>query len=405
MASETERFCNELTHGKRSLTDVMRMAKLIAATHGFRDHESWITNELEGYPTYKELPSYRLVNGIEQEWHSDKGFETKQNGSLAFHAAFVDMPIDGKAKLFAVGTASRFILPCDSYEQLNRGVRNRLVDFAAELRRSAEKLSASATSEDGGKAAETRKWLSRIKYVRTLEKTYLLPKTELQQFTPDILGLGNIRAVATKDCLAAVFDLEGFSTFCNARDPHLFVPKFLEEFLTWITGELRAPDAAAPANEDDAVLRHPLPLYAKFLGDGLLILWDVAGQLDEVVDRISETCRLTTEQYRLAFVPAAMNSLSLQPPVRLRCGVARGNVLSIDGNDFVGPCINAAARLQSLPGITFAVSSHGLSSLFRKNPDYKRVTANLRGIGKEMVYVLKAELETLDPRYASLYAE
>ncbi len=403
MASETERFCNELTQGKRPLTEVMRIAKLIAATHGFREHELWITSELEGYPTYKELPNYRLVNGIEQTWHSDKGFETKQNGTLALHAPFVDMPIDGKAKLFALGTDSRVILPCDSYEQLTRGVRNRLLDFAAELRRTPEKLSPHATPDDGSKTADPRKWLSRIKYVRTLEKTFLLPKAELQQFTPDILGLGNIRAVATRDCLAAVFDLEGFSTFCNSRDPHLYVPGFLEEFLTWITGELRAPDAAAPANEDDAVLRHPLPVYAKFLGDGLLILWDLAGHLDEVVDRISETCRLTTEQYRLSFVPSAMNSLSLQPPMRLRCGVARGNVLSIDGNDFVGPCINAAARLQSLPGITFAVSSHGLSSLFRKHPEYKRVTANLRGIGKEMVYILKEELENLDPRYANLY--
>jgi hypothetical protein len=407
MASEIERFCTDLTERKRGLTDMLRSAKLIAATHGFREEEAWITNELEGYPAYKTVPSYRLVDGIEQEWHAERGFETKANGFVAFYPPFADLPIDGRAKRFVAGTEGRIILPCASYTQLVEGVRNRLLAFAAELRRKGDALIGTDTKdgEQPVKLAALRKWLAQIRYVRGPEKAFLIPKSELQNFTPEIIGLGNIRSVVSKDCLVAVLDLEGFSTFCNARDPHLFVPKFLDEFLTWITGELRAADGVCVTSDEDAALRHPLPIYTKFLGDGLLVLWDLTGHPDEIVDRISETCRLTTEQYRETFVPSARNSLSLEVPLRLRCGVARGNVLSIDGNDFVGPCINAAARLQSLPGITFAVSSHGLSTHFRKHADYKRITANLRGIGKEMVYVLKTELESLDPRFASLYTE
>ena len=36
-------------------------------------------------------------------------------------------------------------------------------------------------------------------------------------------------------------------------------------------------------------------------------------------------------------------------PLKLRCGIARGQIMSIgDASLFVGPCINVAARLQKL---------------------------------------------------------
>ncbi|HYM60827.1 MAG TPA: hypothetical protein VEZ11_08035, partial [Thermoanaerobaculia bacterium] len=88
------------------------------------------------------------------------------------------------------------------------------------------------------------------------------------------------------------------------------------------------------------------------------------------------------------------------PPHALRCGVARGRVYSIgDGNDFVGPCINIAARLQKVAsGITFCFSRRGFDgekfSGSTKELLLRRIS--IRGIGNsELVYVPRAEYEAL----------
>ena len=41
------------------------------------------------------------------------------------------------------------------------------------------------------------------------------------------------------DAVAAVFDLAGFTNFCHQIDPHLSVPHYLNEFLTWLMKQLR----------------------------------------------------------------------------------------------------------------------------------------------------------------------
>ena len=47
----------------------------------------------------------------------------------------------------------------------------------------------------------------------------------------------------------------------------------------------------------------------------------------------------------------------VEPPNKLRCGIARGNVFPIgNGCNFVGPCINISARLQKFKGLSFAFS-------------------------------------------------
>jgi class 3 adenylate cyclase len=84
----------------------------------------------------------------------------------------------------------------------------------------------------------------------------------------------------------------------------------------------------------------------------------------------------------------------------LRCGIARGQIISIgDGNDYVGSCINLASRLQKLSQLTFAISRRGFDLSEEKYKPWKYFVlkkVELRGIGKEeLVYVKEHEFDAL----------
>lgn len=142
-----------------------------------------------------------------------------------------------------------------------------------------------------------------------------------------------------------------------------------------------------------------LPLLSKYLGDGLLFIWDTQN-MDEVeilniVVSMYEICK----KYRSDFLPKIAKDI-ISPPSILRCGIARGIVYSVgDGNDYVGPCINMSARLQKLYSFTFCFSRRGinpttLSDNYKKLFIVKKI--NIRGIGnEELVCVLKDEYQKL----------
>ena len=56
----------------------------------------------------------------------------------------------------------------------------------------------------------------------------LLKKEKFDNFNEDILGLGKIETKSTPiNALSVLFDLEGFTNFCNQIDPQLAVPEYL----------------------------------------------------------------------------------------------------------------------------------------------------------------------------------
>ena len=98
----------------------------------------------------------------------------------------------------------------------------------------------------------------------------------------------------------------------------------------------------------------------KFMGDGLLVLWDVSRPDENARRNIIITGREICLRYARDFYPQLGSKVS-DPPKILRCGLARGTVYSVgNGNDFVGSCINMAARIQKLPGTTFAFNRRGV---------------------------------------------
>lgn len=224
-----------------------------------------------------------------------------------------------------------------------------------------------------------------------------------ESFAPALLGLGlgDISSDAkVMNALAAVFDLEGFTSFCGQSDPHLVIPEYLTSFLDWLFKSIRERFTKAERG-DTMFLASSLPFFAKFMGDGVLFLWDTehAGGMTGI-GNIAICLSDIRARYEERFLPKADAAYS-KTPRRLRLGIARGQVFSIgNGSDCVGPCINIAARLQKLGSLPFAISRKGFmpekcfSSEMQKL--FTVVKTPLRGVGDdETIIVLKSDLHAL----------
>ncbi len=231
-------------------------------------------------------------------------------------------------------------------------------------------------------------------------KLLTVTSEQFDRFNTDVLGLGDIGLPSAQvEALAAVFDLCGFTSFCSQVDPHLAVPEYLSRFLDWLLAEIKKGSVKENL-EEEKILWASLPFLAKFLGDGVLFLWDTknmgGAEICNVVTSLWEICG----NYVREFYPTIRKVVS-QPPKVLRCGVSRGLVFSVgNGEDYVGPCINIAARLQKLSSLTFCFSRRGFD-VEKHMPEetaakYVLKSAPLRGIGEdELVWVRKEEFDGL----------
>jgi class 3 adenylate cyclase len=236
-----------------------------------------------------------------------------------------------------------------------------------------------------------------------------LKKSDFDKFGPPLLGLGDISKEGKYvQALVAFCDLEGFTDFCNQVDSHLVIPEFLTRYIDWVFNYLA--DATKEGEDGDTIrIWGSLPFYMKFLGDGLLFMWDTQYSggytgIRNIVLRIYEL----GIAYQSEFLPQIKKHVS-KPPTKLRCGVARGQVVSVGENeDYVGSCINIASRLQKLSLLSFAVSRRGID--LHREPftsvwkEFDLVKTSLRGIGdQELVYALKKELDSLPEEEKPLF--
>ena len=250
----------------------------------------------------------------------------------------------------------------------------------------------------------------KVKYKGDEIEVNLYSRKKFQGFNPKVLGLGDISLPSgQRDAIAAVFDLSGFTNFCRQVDPHLSVPTYLSEFLNWLFRGIR-DELVDRSFRQGKLLFTELPFFAKFLGDGVLFLWDTSnmdvGKMCNTVVLLRNVCLA----YSKEFVPEMRKRISEIPP-SLKCGVARGIVCSVgNGEDFIGPCINIASRLQKLSKIPFCFSRRGLD--FEKGMTeqtaarYTVKSVSIRGIGdKELVCVRKAAFERLPKRDKALFKD
>ena len=232
---------------------------------------------------------------------------------------------------------------------------------------------------------------------------YALPKEDLAKYNASIFNLGNLSVPCEgQKALSVFFDLEGFTNFCNKRDPELDVHLFLTKYLNWILekikDEILINDKEIEHEKYHAIYSN-LPFHTKFLGDGLWFLWDVEKLEKHLLCNIIISCYNISNKYSDEFLPLIRNNMH-NVPQKLRCGAAFGTIYNIGENDFVGPCINISSRLQKFNGLTFCFATKGIDisqfhKEFLKLIIYKK--ALIRGIGWEIVGMFKKDFDKLKP--------
>jgi class 3 adenylate cyclase len=220
------------------------------------------------------------------------------------------------------------------------------------------------------------------------------------KFNPAMLDLGNLNTPCEeKSAIAAVFDITDFTRFCNQVDAYMEIPRFLNYFLKWFFSCI----VQGLTEEDDGVKSTfwaDLPMLVKFLGDGLLIVWNTQRMDSEKCCRLVATLYNICKAYNRDFYPQ-INTVINKPPSVLRCGIARGRVFSIGGGqDYVGHCINNASRLSHMDGLTFGFPHRGFQVKEDMPVEYARLFTpkylTIKGVGEdEMIWVEKEEFERL----------
>jgi len=189
----------------------------------------------------------------------------------------------------------------------------------------------------------------------------IFKKSLIDEFNSGVLKIGSFQADSeTVRCISAVFDLEGFTYFCSQTEPELYAGRFLKDFFDWLFNSIKA-ETISETFDNGYELFHDLPFYSKFLGDGVLFIWDTVDMNEVTQHNLLVSLSNICDNYVYNFYPTVRDKY-IGVPKKLRCGVAKGSVYSIgERNDFIGPCINLASRLQGLPGITFAFSRKGFN--------------------------------------------
>ena len=196
------------------------------------------------------------------------------------------------------------------------------------------------------------------------------------------------------DSIAVVFDLSGFTRFCSRADAHLRMPVFLKEFLKWLFEKIRSSIVMQIFEEGIRPYTH-LPYFAKFMGDGVLFLWNTEDMdNDSICNAVIQMDNISCE-YEDFFMKRMRKSIA-NIPERLRCAVARGQVCSVgNGQDYVGQCINLASRLQKDSGLRFCCWNEGIyikEGMLKSSRElYTRKIMGIRGIGREEIVIIRHE--------------
>jgi len=244
---------------------------------------------------------------------------------------------------------------------------------------------------------------------------------DLNKFNSELLNIGDLKTPSKAiDVLAVIFDLEGFTNFTKQVDPKLAIPTFISDFFDWLYFKIKVE---LSVKNVPSTLWAELPFFSKFLGDGVLFLWKIDVDRISGIDTHASTTELTSlTQQLICNIVGTLHDICrsydtflierqysyVNPPSRLRCGIARGDVFSL-GNfkDFIGPCINIASRLQKFHGLSFGVSARGIDNNFFHEDysrDFLKKKVSIRGIGdNELIYVLKREFNSLSIENKTLF--
>lgn len=163
------------------------------------------------------------------------------------------------------------------------------------------------------------------KILKVEETITIFKKDKVEDFNEDILGLGRIDIKSKQvNALSVIFDLEGFTNFCKQIDPQLAVSEYLSEFLKWLFTQVRK-ELIEESYPEGYKLSSEFPFLSKYLGDGVLFLWETEELDDIAILNIVISMKNICRNYTTDFFKKISKKI-ISPPTKLRCGISRGAI-------------------------------------------------------------------------------
>lgn len=209
--------------------------------------------------------------------------------------------------------------------------------------------------------------------------------------------------------LALIFDISGFTNFFNKPDIQDYITDYINQIINCVETCIWGGDIywIKPGQvETEATPMFIKPSLRKFLGDGMLYvwedddkkiasdsairinllnsLWNIHAQIDTINKKIREN------------MPVA------DLPADIKFGLAQGSIYKLTENDgtidYIGPCINLASRLvKYCPDMSIIASTR--LRIYKEDIEafkYKKVIAKvLRSFEKEIVIVDKNDYDNM----------
>ena len=148
MASLVAKFQKDVLDSTKSVTDILRTAKVISAKLGLNDIEEWIGAELNAYPSGESVPDYRHAVGTLEARNPYHGWIPVTRGSTEMpfgqsisqieqfskqermdFAPETDVPLEGIASSLPQRVGFSGIV----FKGMIEAVRDRLLDWSIEL--------------------------------------------------------------------------------------------------------------------------------------------------------------------------------------------------------------------------------------------------------------------------------
>ena len=194
--------------------------------------------------------------------------------------------------------------------------------------------------------------------------------------------------------IVVIFDLESFTRFFDSAgvNKNIVVASYINSFLSWINYRLKLEIKSRRLPER--------PKLSKFLGDGILYVWEVEQQRMtplRALDLMNFCWNLTAgyDCYEEEFLPRFIQELghnwSCEYPKHLRASMTLGHAVKYvkqgGSVDYVSECINVASRLIKInPELYFVAHSDVYLGPEVYHHYWKKKRApNIRGLGGPVV--------------------
>lgn len=213
-------------------------------------------------------------------------------------------------------------------------------------------------------------------------------------------------ASPAQNAIVVVFDMAGFSAFCNHADRHVHIPKFVSAVFDLLDRYLSNPilfNLDRPATSSPRIM---YPDFIKYTGDGALMIWlngDSAFS-EEFRTLLVATFRKFQKEFEVAVAEWEQKWCTSNLPKSIRVGISTGFVFPLrrpqvnlfpgDVIDYAGYCINLAARLQGhFSKIGFVIHRNLKPQLPGLLPFH---ALGMKGTSQEPVYLFEEDFKAVE---------